>query len=74
LDKNGEFTFIPIGINKIKKYRPPSDSAIQFALKKLKPETYGDIQTTISTPAYNNLFEKWSIEEIENEIRRLSEE
>ena len=43
IDKNGEITFIPIGIKKTKKYKAPSDSAIQFALKKLKPEIYGDI-------------------------------
>lgn len=70
IDENGGVFFIPSGIKKIKKYRPPSDSAIQFALKKLKPELYGD-KNIIST-AINNAYTDWSLEEIETEIKKLT--
>jgi len=72
-DADGQTIMIPVGLKKTKKFIPPSETLIQFVLKNLQPEKWGDrvMNTNINVSA--SKYDSMSIEEIEDEIRKLDE-
>lgn len=70
LNLAGNEILVPQGFRKYKKFRPPSDRAIQFVLTKLKPEVYGNMEASISIQLTTD-FGELSLEEIEQEIKKL---
>lgn len=71
VDKYGNEVLIPVKIKKVVKCVPPSLTAIQFVLKKFKPEEYGDKNTIVHLKSNKGLYNDLTLEQIEDEISKL---
>lgn len=70
-DADGQTIMIPVGLKKTKKFIPPSETLIQFVLKNLEPEKWGDKVMNTNINLNTSKYERMSVEEIEEELRKL---